>query len=141
MTEYPNVCNGGQAAAGFNRCVGGWTWIDAFQYPHEKTDRYLHGGWDLAQKLIDKGEIYYVHNFHRLDCETGYAFPYGGTWVCNTCGKQDLMNDKWKIKVFKDGNAWCCVGLNFVNLQESDNYAFGKTRQESIDTYWKVVNN
>lgn len=141
MTDYPLVCNGGSAGAGFNRCVSGETYFDAFKYPHEKTDAYLNDGWNLAQKLIDRGEIYYVQNFHRYDCKNGYAFPYGGTWVCNVCGKRDLMSDKWKIRVFKDGNQWCCVGIGFVNLQESTNYAFGNTREESIDNYWKTVNN
>lgn len=139
MTDYSFVCNGGSAAVGFNRRVGGETYLDCFRYPHERTDRYLHSGWDLAEKLIDAGKIYFVNNFHHLDCN-GFAFRYGGTWVCNSCGGSHLDNEKWKIRVFKDGDAWCCVGLGFINLQESTNYAFGHTRDESIENYWKVVN-
>lgn len=56
MTNYPGICNGGSAGAGFNRRVYGSSYGEAFQYPHEHQDRYLRGGWDLADKLIDKGE-------------------------------------------------------------------------------------
>ena len=47
--------------------------------------------------------------------------------VCNSCGNKDVDKEWWKIKVEKDGNEYCCHGLDFVNLQESNNYAFGKT--------------
>lgn len=128
----------GNTNIGFNRRVYGHTYNEAFQYPHD-YDSY--GGWTLAEKLIDEGKIYSVHNFHSLDCKGGFAFYYGGTFVCNTCGGAHLDNDKWKIRVFKDGAAWCCVGLGFENLQESDNYAFGDSKNEVIENYWKVVNN
>lgn len=37
--------------------------------------------------------------------------------------------------IFLDGNAYCVVGPEFVNLQESDCYAFGDTREEAIANY------
>lgn len=141
MTDYPAVCNGGSGGAGFNRRVYGSTYLEAFQYPHEFQDVYLNAGYRLADKLIDQGKIYYVHNFHHLDCRRGgYAFQYGGFWVCNDCGGSNLENEKWKIKVFKDGNNYCCVGLGFENLQESSNYGFGDTKEDAIKDYWKNVN-
>jgi hypothetical protein len=85
--------------------------------------------------LIDEGKIYYVHNFHNLKCPLGNAFPYGGTWACNTCGNQGLDEGWWKIKVMRDGAEWCCVGLGFENLQESENLAFGTTRNAAIEAY------
>jgi hypothetical protein len=45
----------------------------------------------------------------------------------------------WKIQVEKDGNEFCCHGLDFINLQESSNYAFGKTFEEAISNYEKVM--
>lgn len=45
----------------------------------------------------------------------------------------------WRIRVFKDGAAWCCVGEGFKDLQESDNYAFGDTRDEAIAAYGKIM--
>jgi hypothetical protein len=55
--------------------------------------------------------------------------------VCNGCGSKDVDKEWWKIKVEKDGNQFCCHGLDFVNLQESDNYAFGKTYQREDPLY------
>jgi hypothetical protein len=45
--------------------------------------------------------------------------------------------DGLAVKVIKDGNSFCCVGEGFVNLQESDNYAFGDTFDEAIENYKK----
>lgn len=38
----------------------------------------------------------------------------------------------WTPKTFKDGNAWCAVWPDFVNLQESP-AAFGDTEKEAIE--------
>ncbi len=125
--------------AGFNRRVYGQSYADAFQYPHERQDRAMYGGWNLADKMIRDGKLFYRHNFHHgFGCD-GYAFEYGGTMVCNTCGHKDLQREWWNIKVFKDGNAWCCIGTGFENLQESDNYAFGDTREEAIKNYGELM--
>jgi hypothetical protein len=34
--------------------------------------------------------------------------------------------------IVKDGSAWCCYTNGFVNLQESDNYAFGESPEEAL---------
>lgn len=130
----------GSANAGFNRRVGGDSYAEAFQYEHERHDREMYAGWNLADKMINEGKLFYVHNFHHSHegCD-GHAFRYGGSMVCNTCGKSALEKEWWKIKVYKDGNAWCCIGTGFENLQESDNVAFGDTRNEAIDNYGKVM--
>lgn len=132
-----NPC--GSSISGFNCRVGGYSYLDTFRYPHERTDGARHGGWDLADKMIAEGRLFFVHNFHKLECERGFAFPYGGTWVCNECGRNHLDREWWKIRVFKDGNAWFCIGVGFVNLQESDNYDFGDTREEAINNYGKKM--
>ena len=130
-----NPC--GSSIAGFNRRIFGSSYNESFQYPHERSNHEMQGGWSLAEKLIEEGKIYYIHNFHRSHggCSNGHAFQYGGTWVCNTCNRSRLDAEWWKIKVYKDGNAWCCVGTGFENLQESDNYAFGDTKEEAIQNY------
>ncbi len=132
---------GGTASAGFNRRVYGTPYNDCFQHDHERFDRDLHGGWDLADRLIAEGKLYSVHNFHRShgDCPNGYAFQYGGQWVCNTCGDSGVDRPWWAIKVFPDGDAWCCIGLGFEDLQASDNYAFGKTREQAIANYGNLM--
>ena len=132
--------NGGSAFAFFNRRVLGETYQEAFQHAHERQDASAHAGWQLADKMIAEGRLYYIHNFHHSHDEcSGYAFQYGGSWVCNTCGKANLLREWWKIKVRKDGNAWHCIGVDFENLQESDNYAFGDTREEAIKNYGDLM--
>lgn len=132
--------NGGMANAGFNRRVGGASWNECFTYQHERENRDLHYGFDLADKWINEGKIFYLHNFHHTHSKcTGHAFRYGGFWVCNTCCNQGVDRPWWSIKVFKDGNAWCCVGLGFENLQASENYAFGDTRDGAIDAYGTLM--
>ena len=132
---------GGEFAAGFNRCVSGWTYHECFRYDAERFSRELSGGWQAAEKLIAEGKIYYTHNFHRSygGCPEGHALQYGGQWACNTCGNIGVDKPWWAIKVFKDGNAWICVGENFDNLQESDNYAFGDTREQAIANYGDLM--
>ncbi len=36
-----------------------------------------------------------------------------------------------RARTFRDGNAWCAVKRDFINLQESD-AGFGNTREEAI---------
>jgi hypothetical protein len=94
-------------------------------------------GWCKADDMIKAGEIYYTHTFPH-DCRE-LSFKYGGSDVCNACGNQGLGKPWWNIKVMKDGNAWCVVGEGFENLQESDNYAFGDTKQEALDNYYELM--
>lgn len=135
------VINGsGSALAGFNRRTAGWSWADSFQYENERYDQAMQAGWRLADKMISEGKQFYTHNFHHShdDC-SGFAFWYGGTMVCNTCGAANLQREWWNIKVQQDGNAWCCIGTGFENLQESDNCAFGDTRDEAIKNYGDLM--
>lgn len=129
----------GSAICGFNCRIGGHSYLDTFQYPHERTDAERHAGWELADRMIEAGKLFFVHNFHKLSCEKGHAFPYGGTWACNTCNRDHIDEPWWKIKVFKDGNAWCCIGVDFEDLQASNNYAFGETREAAIENYGRLM--
>ena len=37
--------------------------------------------------------------------------------------------------IFLDGDEYCVVGPDFVDMQESDCYAFGNTRERAIANY------
>jgi len=120
--------------AGFNMRVLG----DAPPIASEHWDfAQRHHGWNRADRMAREGKIYAVHVFPH-DC-SGHAFQYGGYWVCNTCGRKGVDKDWWQIKCSKDGDAWCCVGPGFENLQESDNYAFGDTYDAAIEAYGKLM--
>lgn len=128
---------GGEWGAGFNTRISGWDYQEANGYPaYPSADRA--SGWQRADQMIEAGKIYYYHRFRHIargEVCNGYAFPYGGTFVCNECGWKDLKKPWMAVKVYKDGNAWCCIGTPFINLQASDNYAFGDTREEALNKY------
>lgn len=65
-------------------------------------------GWEKADEMIREGKI-----FSEIKTKTGRV----------------------KFKCQRDGDSFCCVGFDFVNLQESDNYSFGDTWQEAIDKF------
>jgi hypothetical protein len=37
--------------------------------------------------------------------------------------------------IFEDGSGYCVVGPEFVNVEESDCYAYGETREAAIANY------
>jgi hypothetical protein len=121
----------GDFLCGFNRRVLGE------EMPTYPSNIATQNGWWKADEMARDGKIFFVHPFH--DGCKGYAFLYGGHWVCNTCGHGNLFWDWWAIKVMRDGSAYCCVGAGFINLQESDNYAFGDTREEAIQKYGELM--
>ena len=125
-----NIC-------GFNKRIHGIDQREAFRYQNEYAG---YQGYMLAVEKIKAGEIFYLHNFHSSHSKCkGYAFNYGGFWVCNDCGCKGVDAPWWIIKVMKDGNSFCCVGEGFINLQESTNYAFGDTREEAIQSYGDLM--
>lgn len=127
MNEYA----GGEAMGGFNSRILGDPSPGLCNYT-------FYSGWELADGMIKKGKIFYTHIFRHLSGNkicNGLSFSFGGSQVCNTCGRNKLLKDWWKVKVMKDGDAWCCIGEGFENLMESDNYAFGDTRAEALNNY------
>jgi len=131
----------GRAIAGFNLRIYGHSYTDTFRYPHERIDGRRHAGWDLANKMIEEGKIYYLHNFHQSHECSGHAFHYGTSMVCNTCNRDHLESEWWIIKTFMDGNEWFCVGEDFVDIQESSCYALGDTKEEAIKNYGDIFTN
>jgi hypothetical protein len=125
----------GEFSGGFNSRILGDLYGEACDYPNPARSL----GWWKADEMIREGKCFSVQRFPHHPC-SGYAFPYGGSWVCNTCGHKDIDKTWWTIKVVKDGNAYCCYGLDFVDLQESNNYAFGGNFAEAIENYGKLMN-
>ncbi len=123
-------------SAGFNMFIYGYSQPLHTEY-YDHYPRYQ--GYSFAKEMAKKGEIAFTYNF-KCKCG-GYPFQYGGFWVCNECGGKNVDEYWWKIKVEKDGNEFCCHGLDFINLQKSENYAFGKTFNEAIDNYEKLMSN
>jgi len=122
---------------GFNMFINGHP---PLTFGQGYSDAYARmQGYDLAENMAKNGEIAFTHGF-RCNCG-GFPFLYGGFWVCNSCGGKNVDKVWWNIKVEKDGNAYCCHGLDFVNLQESDNYAFGDTYKEAISNYEELMLN
>jgi len=95
-------------------------------------------GYEFAEKMAMEKGIAFVNVF---TCGKSGCFPfmYGGSFVCNSCGMSGVDKDWWKIKVLKDGNQFICHGLDFINLQESHNFAFGSTFEESISNYGNAM--
>ena len=128
--DYYSVASGG-FMGGFNQRLFGE------ERPHRAADFAEPLGWDEANRKIGAGEIFYTHNFK---CPCGdHAFKYGGSWVCNGCGRSGVDEPWWIIRVQKDGSAWVVTGEGFENLQESENYAFGDTKKEALDAYKKLM--
>ena len=121
-------------ASGFNMFIYG----DDYPLHNEYHDHVARQqGYDYAEEMAKKGEIAFTHKFK---CRCGdILFQYGGFWVCNSCGTKHAEEEWWKIKVEKDGNEFCCHGLDFKDLQTSSNYAFGKTFSEAINNYEGVM--
>lgn len=127
-------------SAGFNQFINGNSSPKRSDYG-DKLQWYSETqGYDYAKQMAKEQGIAFTHIFK---CEKSGCFPfsYGGFMVCNSCGNKDVDKEWWKIKVEKDGNEYCCHGLDFVNLQESNNYAFGKTFELAIENYGRLMLN
>lgn len=124
--------------AGFNMFINGHPPLTFSDGYHDAYDRMQ--GYEFAQNMAKENGIAFTHPFK---CERSSCFPfqYGGFFVCNSCGVKGVDKDWWNIQVEKDGNEYCCHGLDFANLQESTNYAFGKSFSEAIRNYRNVMIN
>lgn len=129
---------GDYAGCGFNARIMGHSYTETIEHRTHGIGAIV-SGWHLADSMARAGKIYAVHNFHHSHECNGHAFPYGGTFVCNSCGESDLVKDWWKIKCFQDGNAWCCVGPDFEDLQSSDCFAFGESYETAIKAYGDLM--
>lgn len=124
-------------ACGFNMFITGYppiTQRDGYYDAYERIQ-----GYEFAKEMAKNNGIAFTYRF-KCDCGN-YPIKYGGSFCCNGCGRADVDKSWWDIVVEKDGNEYCCHGLDFINLQESNNYAFGKTFEEAIENYGKLFEN
>lgn len=123
-----------QFRSGFSIRLNGGTYHDLTEHVDWRDGK--SAGFHEADRLIKDGKIFFVYPFEceRDSCPT--RFQYGGYWACNKCNTHINTPEWWKIKVEKDGDAYCCIGVGFTNLQESENYAFGNNYQDAINQYW-----
>lgn len=123
--------------AGFNMFINGHpriTYGDGYSDAYDRIQ-----GYEYAEKMAKENGIAFIRPFEckgRTNCS---PFQYGGFFVCNSCGMKGVDKDWWKVYVEKDGNEYCCKGLDFKNIQESDNYAFGKSFEEAIQNYGSLM--
>lgn len=120
---------------GFNQFIKGEqcpTFNDGYYDAYERIQ-----GWEFAKNLAKTDGIAFRNRF-RCKCGS-YPIMYGGSFCCNHCGRNDVAEKWWEIIVEKDGQMFCCHGLDFINLQESYNYAFGDTFELAIEAYEKVM--
>lgn len=131
----------GYVRSGFNMFIYGNREPKSSDYG-DKNEWYQQlQGYQFAQKMAKNDGIAFTHVFKCGKSNSCFPFEFGGFFVCNSCGNKGVDKDWWKIKVETDGNSFCCHGLDFVNLQESNNYAFGDTFEEAISNYEKVMLN
>ena len=129
LTESSRNCWGG-----FNTFIDGGKEPRHTDYGDRREYNAQYQGYQFARKMAEKDGICFTHPF-KCGSDRCHPFMYGGFFVCNGCNNSGVDKDWWKIQVEKDGNEFCCHGLDFVNLQESNNYAFGNTFSKSIENY------
>lgn len=122
--------------AGFDMFINGHRPITFSDGYYDAYDRMQ--GYDFAKKMAKENGIAFKYLF-KCGSSNCYPFLYGGSIVCNSCGISGVDKDWFYIQVEKDGNEYCCHGLDFINLQESENYAFGKTFEDAIENYGKLM--
>jgi hypothetical protein len=105
--DYLNQYVGGHVRGGFNARLYG-----------ESRMKNLSGitggsiwaerncGWEKADKMIRDGEV-----FSRIE-----------------------GSDK-EFKCYADSAKFCCVGSDFINLEESNNYVFADTWQDAVNLF------
>ena len=124
---------------GFNTFINGGNEPKSHEYGDKSQWYAMYQGYQYAEKMAKEDGIAFTYRFKCGKNSNCFPFEYGGFIVCNACGNKNVDKEWWKIKVEKDGNEYCCHGLDFINLQESDNYAFGKTFEDAIKNYEKLI--
>lgn len=104
--DYMGRYEGGEAYGGFNSRLYGLSRLETLRDIPSPSERWgrRNGGWELADGMIRAGKIF---------------------------SRTEIDGKEIEFKCYLDGNAWCCVGPGFENLQEST-ATFGDTREEAI---------
>jgi hypothetical protein len=127
------------AACGFNTFISGGNKPKSHEYGDKREWYERLRGYEYAEKMAKEGGIAFTKPFKCGESYDCYPFEYGGFFVCNSCGNKSVDKDWWKIKVEKDGNAYCCHSLGFepnhITEDGFNNFAFGDTFEEAIKNY------
>lgn len=125
--------------AGFNIFINGGQEPKSSEYGDKSEWHSKLQGYQFADKMAKEDGIAFTKPFKCGGSEDCHPFQYGGFFVCNSCGNKGVNKKWWEIMVEKDGKKFCCRGLDFVNIPESDNYAFGETWEEAIKNYGDLM--
>jgi len=106
--HYLKASENSHVRGGFNSRLYGDSWTDTMYGARGDIWRERGSGWNLANEMINAGKI-----FSEIKTEQGSI----------------------EFKCFKDGNQWCCVAPEFINLQESDCYSFDSSREKAISLF------
>ena len=122
--------------------------LTVYTFDHFKSGQEIQEY--LGYKPLTSANIGFNHVLNGEDWATAKSQHHPSEWSCYAMyylqaeqwiseGKLYFKRDGHILKVIPDGNAYCCVGEGFVNLQESDNYAFGDTFEEAIENFKKKI--
>ena len=102
----------GQCLGGFNSRLFGESFRECTDGSIGWHFNQRAAGWNLADGMIKSGKIF---------------------------SKTNIDGREIIFKCFRDGDAFCCVGEGFENLQESNNYAFGASFDEAIKAFSSIA--
>ena len=107
--DYLAAHASGEARGGFNSRLFGDTRLKTMDGIPSPSNRWgqRNAGWEAADRMIREGQIF---------------------------SRTEIDGKEIEFKCYADGNAWCCVGLGFENLQESV-AVFGGTKEEAMAAF------
>ena len=108
--DYLDELASGHTRGGFNSRLQGLSLLESCDGTRGVIFGERSHGWYRADGMIKSGEI-----FSQIK------------------DKNDI-----EFRCFSDGDTFFCIGPEFINLQESDNYTFNKTWQGAVDEFVKL---
>ena len=73
--------------------------------------------------------------------ERGESYTYKA-WLAGAeslCKENEALKASTVLSCIQDGSAWICYGEGLIDIRESDNYAYGDSREEAISNYFKAL--
>lgn len=107
--DYLKPTVSGEMRGGFNSRIQDQTFTECMgRTPQGNGWGERSRGWTIADTMIREGKI-----FSEIKTDKGFV----------------------EFKCYRDGDKWCCIAPEFVNLQESDCFVFADTREEAIERF------
>jgi hypothetical protein len=79
--------------------------------------------------------LYTSHSIAFADLLAVDFLAFTSPYVATVARKRKAMDVSRGFHLFRDGDAWCAVGPDFVDLQRSP-AGFGATQQEAVRALW-----